>query len=72
MLTILYWHTIYPRMLKGLKQRFPTGGDAFYRRDWSLACVGVMLIVVDLILVIVVDLILEGATIFDLLSRVFA
>lgn len=64
MLTILYWHTIYPRMLKGLKQRFPTGGDAFYRRDWSLACVGVMLIVVDLIL--------EGATIFDLLSKVFA
>lgn len=64
MLTILYWHTIYPRMLKGLKQRFPAGGDAFYRRDWSLACVGVMLIVVDLIL--------EGAMILDLLSMVFA
>ena len=64
MLTILYWHTIYPRMLKGLKQRFPTGGDAFYRRDWSLACVGVMLLGLDLSL--------EGAMILDLLSMVFA
>ena len=64
MLTILYWHTIYPRLLKGLKQRFPAGGDEFYRRDWSLACVGVMLLGFDLGI--------EFAMILRLCLKVFA